>query len=471
MLYCIGFGPVVFRQPLVDEPQDSLHHGVAPPHTSPHDEMSERPRFFYGWVIVAIALMLMAVGYTLRNTFSVFYPVLVDEFAWERGSTALMFSINIVVYGIAAPIAGGLVDRFNPRFVLSLGVCIMGGAIALCSMATQQWQFYLLYGAMAATGLSMAGVTPLSALIARWFIRRRALAFGIFNMGFGLSLLASPIAQSLISNLGRQQAYLTMGLAAIAIAVPIIVILVRRTPEDKQTTPDGVPVPAIPSEGSAQALMETAWMRTRWTLRRAMATRQFWLMFGFNLCLMGLSQQVIIAHSVYLFRDNGFAPQLAASSFGFYGVGITIGYLMANLSDRYGRERILIPSCLAAAAATSLLFFINHPSQAWLAFISMFFCGLGMGAAVTTFFATVADLFQGPSYGAIQGFMVMGFSIGGAFSPWFAGYMHDLTGTYAPAVTIAVAALVTGALLVALIAPSKLRPVARLNALHTGVGR
>ncbi len=428
----------------------------------------QRSRFFYGWVIVAVALTLMAVGYTLRNTFSVFYPVLVDEFGWERGNTALMFSINIIVYGITAPLAGGLVDRFNPRFVLSAGVCIMGGAIVLCSLATEQWHFYFLYGAMAATGLSMAGVTPLSALIARWFVRRRALAFGIFNMGFGLSLLFAPIAQSLISSLGRQQAYLTIGLLAIAIAVPLVVIFIRRTPQEKGTAPDGVFVPPLPPDGSVQARMETAWMRTEWTLRRAMATRQFWLMFAFNLCLMGLAQQMIIAHSVYLFRDSGFAPQLAANSFSMYGVGITIGYLFANLSDRFGRERILIPSCLMAAAATSLLFLIRDPSHVWLAFLSMFFCGLGMGAAVTTFFATVADLFQGRSYGAIQGFMVMGFSVGGAFSPWFAGYMHDVTGSYSPAVAIAVSALAAGAILVALVAPGKLRPVAALNAQRPG---
>ncbi len=428
--------------------------------------MTGQPRFFYGWVIVVIALTLMAVGYTLRNTFAVFYPVLVDEFGWDRGATALMFSINVVVYGITAPFVGRLVDRFNPRVVLSAGVCIMGGAIALCSLATEQWQFYLLYGVLAAMGLSMAAVTPLSALIARWFVRRRALAFGLFNMGFGLSLLASPIVQSLISNLGHRQAYVTIGLLAILIAVPLVVLFVRRTPEEKGTTPDGIPVPPSPLDGSVRARMETIWMRTDWTLRRAMATRQFWLMFAFNLCLMGLAQQMVIAHSVYLFRDSGFAPQLAANSFSFYGVGITIGYLFAFLSDRFGRERVLIPGCLVAAAATSMLFVIRDPSHAWLAFTSMFFCGLGMGAAVTTFFATVADLFQGRNYGTIQGFMVMGFSIGGAFSPWFAGYMHDLTGSYSTSVAIAVSALVLASILVALIAPGKLRPVAALNALR-----
>jgi MFS family permease len=422
--------------------------------------MSQRSRFFYGWVIVAIALIMMAVGYALRNTFSVFYPVLVEEFGWDRGNTALMFSINIIVYGVTAPLAGSLVDRFSPRFVFPVGVCLMGGAIALCSLATQQWHFYLLYGVAAACGLSICGTTPLSALVARWFVRRRALAFGIFNMGFGFSLLASPFAQSLITGLGREQAYLTIGILAVVVTVPLLLVFMRKSPADKGTVPDGITQAPLPADDARRFASETTWMRTEWTYKRAMTTRQFWLMFIADLCIMGLGQQIVIAHSVYLLRDAGFAPQLAANTFSFYGIGITIGYLFAYLSDRVGRERVLVPGCLLAAAATSLLFFVHGPSLAWLASISMFFCGLGMGAAVTTFFATIADLFQGRNYGAIQGLMTFGFSIGGAFSPWFAGYLNDVTGSYLYAIVIVVSALVMGAILVSVVAPRRLRPVA-----------
>jgi len=205
--------------------------------------------------------------------------------------------------------------------------------------------------------------------------------------------------------------------------------------------------------------VETLWMRTEWTVRRAVRTRQFWLLFLADMCLMGVAQQTVIAHSVYLFRDSGFEAQAAANSFSFYGVGITIGYLCAYWSDRIGRERVLIPGCLLAAAATSLLFLVDGPSRFWLACFSMFFCGLGMGAMVTTFFATIADLFQGRDLGAILGLMTLGFSLGGAFSPWFAGYLHDVTGSYTIAIALVVSALLTGAGLVAIVGARQLRPV------------
>lgn len=418
-----------------------------------------RSRFFYGWVIVAIAFIMMAVGYIQRSTFAVFYPVLVEEFGWDRGNTALIFSISIIVYGLAAPVAGRLVDRFGPRAVFPFGVCLMSSGIALCSIATQQWHFYLLYGVVAAVGLSMVGSTPLNALIANWFVRKRALAFGLYSTGFGFSLLASPLIQSLITSLGRQRAYLLMGVLTAAIVVPLVLVFMRRSPSDKGTVPDGdAPRPIAPGAPTPQRV-ETSWMRTEWTVHRAVQTRQFWLLFIADMCLMGVAQQTVISHSVYLFRDSGFGAQMAANAFSLYGVGITIGYLCANFSDRIGRERVIIPGCLLAAAATALLFLVDGPSRFWLGCVSMFFCGLGMGAMVTTFFATIADLFQGRDYGAILGLMTFGFSIGGAFSPWFAGYLHDVTGSYTVAVGLVVSALLAGAVLVALVGPHRLRPV------------
>jgi len=421
--------------------------------------MSHKTRFFYGWVIIAVAFIMMAVGYALRNTFAVFYPTLVEEFGWDRGSTALMFSINIIIYGLTAPIAGGLADRFSPRLVFPIGITIMGGSIALCSIATQQWQFFLLYGVGAAFGLSMTGVTTLNTLVARWFVRRRALAFSIFNTGFGFGLLSSPIVQSLISGLGRKDAYLTIGLFAIFFLVPLIVVFMRRNPADKGTVPDGSEEPPATANARRQYEVATTWSRTDWTLSQALRTRQLWLIFVADFFIMGIAQQVQIAHSVYFFRDAGFTAQAAANVFSFYGVGIIIGYMFAYVSDKVGRERIIVPGCVLAAIGTALLFAITGPSLAWLGAVCMFLCGLGMGASVTTFFATVADLFGGRHYGSIMGFVTFGFSLGGAFSPWFVGHLNDVTGSYSTALSMIIGALVLGALLIFLAAPRKLMPV------------
>ena len=113
-----------------------------------------------------------------------------------------MFSITVLVYGLAAPFAGRLVDKFNPRLVLPLGACVMGSGIILCSVATSQWQFYLFYGVIAASGFSIIGWTPFSTIISNWFVKKRGLVFGILSAGFGISLVSASVAQFLISTFG-----------------------------------------------------------------------------------------------------------------------------------------------------------------------------------------------------------------------------------------------------------------------------
>jgi len=265
--------------------------------------------------------------------------------------------------------------------------------------------------------------------------------------------------QSLISGLGRREAYLTIGLFAIALLVPPIIIFLRRSPADKGTVPDGTEAPALAKNAPAARHISTEWSRTEWTLARALRTRTLWLIFAADFFMMGIAQQVQIAHSVYFFRDAGFTAQGAANVFSFYGVGIIIGYMFAYVSDRVGRERIIIPGCMTGAAGTALLFAINGPDLAWLGAMCMFLCGLGMGASVTTFFATVADLFHGKHYGSIMGFVTFGFSLGGAFSPWFVGHLNDITGSNSTAFSMVVGALLLAALLIFLAAPRKLTPV------------
>jgi len=132
-------------------------------------------KVFYGWGILAVGFLTIVGGYVCRNTFSVFYPAIVDEFGWGWGNTALIFSINILVYGLVAPFAGALADRFRPRYVLAAGAVLMRIGMAGCSLASERWQFYLLCGVVAAAGLRVAGWAPVATLIANWFVRRRAL--------------------------------------------------------------------------------------------------------------------------------------------------------------------------------------------------------------------------------------------------------------------------------------------------------
>jgi len=414
---------------------------------------------FYGWVILSIAFITLVLGYAIRNTFSVFYPTIVMEFGWGRGNTALMFSIAVIVYGLVAPVAGNLVDRFGPRVILPVGAFIVGAGIALCSTATAQWHFYLFYGGLGAAGLSLAGWTPLTAIVSNWFVKRRGLAFGILSAGFGGSLVFASVAQFLISTFGWQTAYIIIGVSSIVIIMPLCGLLIHHSPEDKGLLPDGVEfslhAPQRPEEPESSASLKGKWAATTWTLSRAIKTYRFWLLFTIAFCLLGLAEQIVIAHQVFFFRDVGYTPMRAASVYSVFGVAFVLGNMCSFFSDRLGRARVFMPSCLISALAVSLLFLIKDASHPWMAFTFAPLFGLGIGTAAPVFFTTVADLFQGRYFGSIQGTVVMGFSLGGALAPWLAGFLHDRTGSYVTTFLILLGSLLISMVLMWLIAPEK----------------
>ncbi len=402
-------------------------------------------------------------GYAIRNSFSVFYPAIVEEFGWGRGSTALMFSITIIIYGLVAPVAGGLIDRFGPRLILPVGACIMGGGLALCSLATAQWQFYLFYGVVVASGLSLAGWTPIIATISNWFVKQRGLAFGILSAAFGASLISVYIAQFLILSFGWQTAYVIIGLFATVVIVPLCLLFLRGSPLEKGLLLDGVPEtspePQALNEPQITASLEVKWAGTTWTLARALKTYHFWLLFLVGFCALGFAQQIAIAHQVYFFRDVGYEPMVAAAIYSVFGAAFVAGTLCSSFSDRLGREKVFIPSCLLSAGAVSLLFLIKDTSQPWMPFLFAVCFGLGLGTSVPVFYATVADLFHGKNFGSIQGTLTLGFCLGGAISPWLAGFLHDKTDSYFITFLIILSSLVVSAVLMWLVAPRKVSPV------------
>jgi sugar phosphate permease len=116
-----------------------------------------RKPLFYGWIIVSVAIIGMMLVYGTRNSFSVFFPPILAEFGWSRGSTAFMLSLNLLVYGFTAPIAGGLSDRWKPRLVVPVGITILGVATACCAFASELWHFYVLFGILMPFGTAFSG--------------------------------------------------------------------------------------------------------------------------------------------------------------------------------------------------------------------------------------------------------------------------------------------------------------------------
>src|SRR5258705_1503565 len=107
-----------------------------------------RVPFFYGWIIVVVTFVTMAIGVNARTAFSLFFPPIIDEFGWERGVTAGALSFRFLVSGAGSPLIGRLMDRAGPRAVMELGVALMAGGALLAPRRTPAWRPVLCIGAI-----------------------------------------------------------------------------------------------------------------------------------------------------------------------------------------------------------------------------------------------------------------------------------------------------------------------------------
>ena len=229
--------------------------------------------FFYGWIIVAVTFVTMAIGVNARTAFSLFFPPIIDEFGWERGVTAGAFSFGFVVSGAVSPLIGRMMDRSGPRAVMELGVALMGGGLLLAPLTTQPWHLYLTIGVMVGAGSVCLGYSGQSLFLPNWFIRRRGLAMGLAFAGVGIgSVTLLPWVQHMIEQTGWRTACTAMGIMVLVVLAPINLLL-RKRPEDIGLLPDGDAAPTATSAKPVSNIVDPVWAGTDWTLAPRAAHR------------------------------------------------------------------------------------------------------------------------------------------------------------------------------------------------------
>ena len=188
--------------------------------------------FFYGWVLVAIGFLTMAVGVNARTAFSLLFPPILRDFGGDSAVTAGIFSFGFLVSAVVTPFVGRLMDRRGPRLVVELGIAAMAAGLLLAPLASAPWQLYLSLGALVGGGVNCLAYTGQSLYLTRWFVRRRGLALSIAFSGVGLgSVTLLPWLQSVIERSGWRTACWTLGIVILVLlAAPNL--LLRRRPED-----------------------------------------------------------------------------------------------------------------------------------------------------------------------------------------------------------------------------------------------
>ena len=404
-------------------------------------------RVFYGWVIVAVACVTMAIGVNARSAFSLLFPPIVDEFGWDRGATAAAFSFGFILAALLSPLLGRWMDRFGPRVVIEAGVICVALGLFAARYITAPWQLDATLGVLVGAGSVCLSYTGQACYLPNWFVRRRGLAMSIAFSGVGLgSIVLFPALQKVIDAFGWRSACTALAIVVLLVLAPLNLLL-RGRPQELGLHPDGDP--SAPARPAAQ----TAPSGDDWTLGAAVRTPIFWalaLAYASGL----YAWYAVQVHQTRYLVEIGFSGQYAAWALGFVSLAGVPGQIaLGHLSDRVGREWVWTIGQVGFIVCYAALLALQHaplPALLWLMVLAQGFVGYGVTSVVG---AIPAEYFHGRHYGAIFG-AIMGIGIaGGALGPWATGLAYDLSGSYAPGFAAALGCCVLSIIAIWVIRP------------------
>jgi len=411
-----------------------------------HEEQrsnGKKQQVFYGYIIVAIALLIAVMTMGTFYSFGVFFKPLIAEFGWTRATTSSAVSIAWIVSGFLSIGVGGLSDRLGPRKVVTTIAVFSGVGYLLMSQISAIWQLYLFYGLFIGVGLTF--YIPLASTVVRWFVKRRTLMSGIVVIGGGLgTLIGPPVANQLILAYDWRFSYLIIG-GVYLILVTIASQFLKRDPSQIGKTAYGEN--EINRDSFNQVIKDSSF-------KEAIDTKPFWMLFAMVLCA-GLIVQAAMIHIAPYATDIGISATGAATILATMGgVSIAGRIALGSIGDMIGnRKAFAIAFVLMLIAYLWLL----QANAMWKLYIFAVVFGLAWGGSMAQQAPIVAMLFGLTSHGLIFGLVSLGFSIGGSIGPVLAGYIFDITNRYQAAFMVTASITLVGLILTILLKPPTTR--------------
>jgi MFS family permease len=378
--------------------------------------------------VLAACFALNMFGRGLGDTYVVFVLPLERDYGWTRSQLTSVYSIYLLMHGCTSPFVGLIFDRLGPRWVYTAGLACMCGAFFLAAGLSNLWQFYLFVGGMVGVGVSLTGMVPGSALIARWYRERLSTAIGIAFSAAGVgTILFVPFTQYLVGHYDWRVAYRVLGWALLAL-VPVVAFLIPW-----QRFYAGHPERVLAAKVAAGA--------DGWTLRKAMRAPLYW-----GLCQVffftATAMFTVIVQLVAFFVDVGFSPLTAASAFGALGFMSALSVMGSGFtSDRFGYRQTITATFIGTATGMAMLLALTFVASPLLLVIFVPVFGLCMGVRGPIVSSISTRYFAGPNVATIYGTIYASNALGAAFGSLMGGLLHDLTGGYRIALAVALASV------------------------------
>ncbi|MFV8162885.1 MFS transporter [Mycobacterium sp. 134] len=410
----------------------NLDRAAAPP----------RVRLHWAWVVAAVSFVAILGAAGFRSIPGVMMNPLHHEFGWSHGTVGLAMSVNMMLYGLTAPFAAALMDRFGVRPVLTVSLLLIATGSAVSTLMTASWQLVLLWGVLVGIGTGSISMGFVATIATRWFEQRRGLVTGVLTAASATGqLVFLPIVAAVTTQHGWRWASLIVAAAALAV-VPLVVLFMRNRPADLGLAPYGATELAPPTPAPAGGF-KTAFDG----LRIGARTRVFWLLAGsFAICGM-TTNGLIGTHFIPAANDHGMPTTVAAGLLATIGILDVAGTVFSGwLTDRVDPRLLLLVYYAGRGLSLMLLPALLSPHAEPSTWVFVIFYGLDWVATVPPTIVLCRDYF-GDRSPVVFGWVFASHQVGAAVAAAGAGWLRDLNGNYDLAFQLAAGLCFVAALL------------------------
>ena len=410
----------------------NLDRGAVPP----------RVRIHWAWVVAAVSFVAILGAAGFRSIPGVMMNPLHHEFGWSHGTVGLAMSVNMMLYGLTAPFAAALMDRFGVRPVLTVSLLLIATGSASSIAMTASWQLVLLWGVLVGIGTGAISMGFVAIIATRWFEQRRGLVTGVLTAASATGqLLFLPVVAAVTTQHGWRWASLIVAAASLAV-VPLVALFMRNRPADLGLAPYGATelAPPIPAPAGG---FKTAFDG----LRIGARTRVFWLLAGsFAICGM-TTNGLIGTHFIPAANDHGMPTTVAAGLLATIGILDVAGTVFSGwLTDRVDPRLLLLVYYAGRGLSLMLLPALLSPHAEPSTWVFVIFYGLDWVATVPPTIVLCRDYF-GDRSPVVFGWVFASHQVGAAVAAAGAGWLRDLNGNYDLAFQLAAGLCFVAALL------------------------
>jgi predicted MFS family arabinose efflux permease len=389
-------------------------------------------RVHYGWVVAGTAFATLVAAAAFRAAPGPLMIPLHEDLGWSIVTMSAAVSVNLVLYGLTAPFAAALMERFGLRRVTGAGLLLIAAGAGSSVFAQAAWQLVLTWGVLIGLGTGSMALVFAATVANAWFVRRRGLVMGILTAGGAAGqLVFLPVVAFLAEATSWKVASLVIAATALAV-LPLATLLLRDRPSDLGLAPyGGTEVVAATQHTGGVA------QRAVGALRDAARTRAFWaLAAAFAIC--GATTNGLIGiHFIPSAHDHGMATTTAAGLLTVVGLFDIVGTIASGwLTDRIdprllllayygfrGVGLVLLPWLLADTVHPSMIVFIVVYGLDWVATVppTVVLCRRLFGAQGTIVFGWVFAAHQLGAASAALGAGIVRDSFGSYTYAWFGG--------------------------------------------------